>query len=209
MTMHGWTIPRSFERGVVAVLCGGESMTQRQADLVHIAGVPAIAVNSTFRMAPWAWMLYAADPEWWQHPANRAAQDFQGLRVSCQGVKGVHLLRNAGLLGYSTDADCVHTLGNSGAQALQIACKTGAARVLLLGMDMHGGHWHGEHPPGLRSTLQETYAKWVQRITAAAPAMLATGVDIVNCTPGSALKCFRASTLEAELAAMGVGWDGL
>ena len=43
----------------------------------------------------------------------------------------------------------------------------------------------------------------------AAPAMLATGVDIVNCTPGSALKCFRASTLEAEIAKMGVLWEGL
>lgn len=206
--MMGWTIPRCFEGGTVAVLASGPSMSQGVADQVHIAGIPAIAVNTTFKLAPWAWMLYAADTEWWQHPDNAGAHGFAGLRVSCQAVKGVHLLRNAGQVGFSTSADCVHTLGNSGAQAMQIAIKTGAAKVLLLGMDMGGDHWHGEHPPGLRRTIAETYIKWVERITAAAPAIQATGAEVVNCTPCSALKCFRMSTLDDELQSLGLAWPG-
>ena len=193
----------------MVVLASGPSMSQQAADKVRIAGLPAIAVNNTHRLAPWAWMLYAADTEWWQHPSNSDAQQFTGLRVSCQGVKGVHMLRNAGTEGFSADSDCVHTLGNSGAQALQIAVKTGASTVLLLGMDMGGSHWHGKHQSGLRETIPETYTKWVQRITKVAPAMLATGVDIVNCAPGSALTCFRMSTLDAELERMGLAWQGL
>lgn len=209
--MLGWKIPRCFEGGVVAVLASGPSMSQAVADAVHIAGIPAIAINTTHRLAPWAWMLYAADTEWWQHPTNRDAQAFKGLRVTCSGqaIKGVHRIMHSGVEGFSTDQACVHTHGNSGAQAMQIAVKTGAARVLLLGMDMHGGHWHGEHPPGLRSTVQELYSKWARRTELAAPAILATGVDVVNCTPGSALKCFRMSTLDQELKSLGLAWPVL
>lgn len=199
--MLGWSIPRAHEGRTVAVLASGPSMSQRVADALHIAGVPCVAVNTTHRLAPWAWALYAADVEWWVHPSNVDAHRFEGLRVSCQQVKGVHLLRNAGTIGYSDDADCVHTYGNSGAQALQIAVKAGARRVLLAGFDMGGCHWHGKHPAGLRETSQELYARWVERYATLAPLLALRGVDVVNVTPGSALQCFRASTLEAELAA--------
>lgn len=186
-------------------------MSQRAADVLRIADVPCIAVNTTHRLAPWAWALYAADVEWWAHPTNADAHQFEGLRVSCQQVKGVHMLRNAGTIGYSDDADCVHTYGNSGAQALQIAVKAGARRVLLAGFDMgrdKGDHWHGKHPHGLRETSPELYARWVERYAALAPLLAMRGVDVVTVTP-SALGCFRQSTLEAEIAARTESAPGL
>ncbi|HCZ48509.1 MAG TPA: hypothetical protein DCZ11_05850, partial [Gammaproteobacteria bacterium] len=39
----------------------------------------------------------------------------------------------------------IHQGGNSGYQALNLAVLLGAERVILLGYDMHGGHWHGRH----------------------------------------------------------------
>lgn len=196
-----WTIPRSLTGRTVAILASGPSMSQAVADAVRAAGIPAIAINTTHRLAPWAWMLYAADREWWLHPGNADAQHFAGLKVCCQPVPGVLQLRNAGSVGYSDEADCVHTLGNSGGQALQIAVKAGAARVLLCGFDMRdNGHWHGHHPAGLRDTEWQTYAEWVKRFEKIAPVLAQRGVDVVNVTPGSALTCFRTSTLEAELA---------
>ena len=53
---------------------------------------------------------------------------------------------------------------------------------------------------GLRETLPETYTRWVQRFAALAPLLAARGVDVVNCTPGSALRCFRFADLKDELA---------
>lgn len=200
--MLGWTIPRCFEGGVVAVLASGPSMSQRVADAVHVAGVPAIAINTTFRLAPWAWMLYAADTDWWGHPSNADALKFPGLRVSCQPIKGVHMLRNAGTEGFSDDPGEVHTLGNSGGQALQIAAKTGAKRVLLCGFDLHddgGSHWHGDHPHGLRRTVPGTFGVWTRRMAAVAPLFAARGIEVVNCTPGSALKGYRMARLEDEI----------
>lgn len=197
-----WRIPRVFEGRTVAVLASGPSMSQRVADLVHVAGVPAIAINSTYRLAPWAWMLYAADTDWWVHPDNAKALQFPGLRVSCQPIKGVHMLRNAGPEGFSDDPGEVHTLGNSGGQAMQVAIKAGAARVLLCGFDMHasvGSHWHGDHPQGLRNTVPGTYEVWIRRMANIAPLIAARGVDVVNCTPGSALTGYRKAKLEDEL----------
>lgn len=198
---NSWTIPSLWTGHTVAILASGPSMSQAVAEAVRVAGIPAIAVNTTHRLAPWAWMLYAADAEWWRHPGNADAAQFAGLKVSCSPVSGVLQLRNAGVVGYSDEPDCVHTLGNSGGQALQIAVKAGAARVLLCGFDMRdSGHWHGQHPAGLRDTEWQTYAEWVKRFEKVAPALAQRGVDVVNVTPGSALTCFRQSTLEAELA---------
>lgn len=200
-----WSIPPMWAGKTVAVLASGPSMSQAVADQVRDAGLPAIAINTTHRLAHWAAMLYAADVEWWQHPNNADARQFRGLRVSCQPVgPDVLQLRNVGTLGYVDQPDCVHTLGNGGGQALQIAIKAGAARVLLCGFDMGGGHWHGAHPAGLRETAPENYATWIGRFEKVAP-LLKARADVVNVTPGSALKCFRMSTLEKELGARDLG----
>jgi hypothetical protein len=179
--VSAWQVPPLWSGRTVAILASGPSMTQAAADAVRAAGVAAIAINSTLRLAPWADMLYAADPEWWGHASNRDALAFPGLRVSCSAVRGVHQLRN------------------SGYQGLHIAIHGGAARVLLLGFDMSGCHWHGPHPAGFKVTSSETYARWVTRFPALGKVARARGIEIVNCTPGSALQCFPMADLAEQL----------
>lgn len=196
-----WSVPRMWEGRTVAVLASGESMSQAVADGVKKAGIHAIVINSTFRLAPWANMLYAADTQWWGHPENVDAHEFGGLKVSCQYVHGVLQLRHTGHSGFDDDAGAVRTGGNSGYQAVHIAVHAGASKVLLFGLDMGGGHWHGEHPAVLERTIPETYERWIGRFGGLAKILEARGVDVVNCSPVSRLKCFRRSTLEKEVAA--------
>lgn len=181
----------------MAILASGPSMSQEVADAVHAARLPTIVINNTFRLAPWADILYAADHEWWALTAG--AREFAGVKASAQPVKGVCRVVTTGMDGIDTTPGHVRTGGNSGYQALQLAIQAGARRVLLLGYDMHGTHWHGPHGPGLRNTRDELFRRWVARYTAAAPLITALGVDVVNCTPGSAISCFRVSTLRREL----------
>jgi hypothetical protein len=202
-----WTVPRCFEGGTVAVLASGPSMSQAAAEQVRAAGVPAIAINSTFRLAPWAWMLYAADIEWWQHKGNADARRFAGIKATCttgvatcRDVPDMRYLRNSGAGGFDPQPDSVRTGGNSGYQAVHIAVHTGAARILLCGMDMHGCHWHGPHPRDLRTTTADMYERWRARFGDLAKELKRCGVDVINVTPGSRLECFRRSTLESELA---------
>jgi hypothetical protein len=193
-----WTIPRKFEGGTMAVLASGPSMSQELADQVHAAGVPAIAVNTTFRLAPWAWMLYGADAAWWQNTPG--ALEFRGQKLSCEQVRGIPRIGQAGRVGYTDDPALVYTFSNSGAQAIQIAAKSGARRILLLGMDMSGGHWHGEHPAPLRRTDPDLYPVWRGHMAVLAKALADRGVEVLNCSPESALECWPKVSLEDVVA---------
>lgn len=197
-----WQVPRAWPGATIAILASGPSMSAAVAAEVIGAGVPAIVVNSTFRLHPSAWALFAADPEWWEHPKNRDARAFAGLKVSVSSVPGVHRLHNSGLDGFDPDPGCVRSGGNSGYQALHLAVHAGAARVLLCGFDMEGGHWHGDHPAGLRGTTPETYAKWRERFASLVKPLAERGVEVLNCTPGSALTCFPFRSLEDALCPM-------
>lgn len=208
--MATWSIPRCFEGCTVAVLASGPSMSQAVADKIHAANVPAIAINTTFRLAPWAWAIYAADADWWLHPKNRdALREFGGLKISIHGpetdrISGLRLLRRSSLDKMPDAQDAILTLSHSGAQALQIAAKTGARRVLLCGYDMRvtpdACHWHGAHPPQLKKTDPDNYPGWIRKIASIAPTLAKRGVEVLNCTPDSALQCFPMVTLEDALA---------
>jgi hypothetical protein len=198
-----WSVPRCFDGGTVAVLASGPSMSQAVADTVRAAGVPAIVVNATFRLAPWAWLLYGADHHWWTHEANRDALQFKGLKASVDDevAPGVHRLRNSGVHGYDADPSRLRTGNNSGYQAVHIAAHTGAARILLCGFDLRDtrdSHWHGDHPWGLRRTGPATFDRWVSNFETLIPALAERGCEVVNCTPGSALRC-QAADLEDAL----------
>jgi len=181
-------------------------MSQEIADAVRARGLPSIAVNTTARLAPWADIVYAADEDFWRF--NRWAMELPGLKVGMCSFPGVHEIAISRRTeergedrhnGFDPDPSRLRTGGNSGYQALQIAVHAGASRVLLFGFDMGGSHWHGEHPQPLRNTHPDQYAKWIARFRELAPLLLALRVDVVNCSPDSALECFRKLTPEEAL----------
>jgi hypothetical protein len=171
-----------------------------------VRNVPTIVINDTFRLAPWAALLYAADDAWWM--ANPDALAFAGLKVSVACLPGVEMLRHTGSTGYDPDPSCIRTGSNSGYQGVHIAAQAGASRILLCGFDMtaaRGAHWFGPHTkPGLVNTTPETYERMIRRFATLKDELDARGVEVINCTPGSALKCFRqadlAEVLEGEEA---------
>lgn len=108
------------------------------------------------------------------------------------------MLRNDGDEGLSNNPGALRTGLNSGYQALGLAIAAGAARVVLLGYDMHfdgdRDHWHAGHPVRVGEGMyRDVYAKFFNKL---AP-LLAT--PVLNATPGSALQCFPQVTLESLL----------
>jgi hypothetical protein len=87
--------------------------------------------------------------------------------------------------------------GNSGFQAVQLAILFGAARVILLGYDMQatGGklHWHGNHA-GIGNPVVDRMPRWIDAFRAMA--MAVRGVEIINATRETALRCFPCVPLE-------------
>ena len=113
------------------------------------------------------------------------------------GLNWVHSVDRPGL---SSDPSLIHQGGNSGYQALNLAVLLGAARILLLGYDMGGrGHWHGNHPPGLRNPPESQLSEWAGQFHAAAADLDRLGIECINCSRETALTCFPRARIEDVL----------
>ena len=158
-----------------------------------------IAVNDSHRVAPWADMMYAADHKWWRH--HDWCRAFRGERwtqdrgpqgwVDDASAQGLEIVACRHQLELSTDPHYIASGWNSAFQAMNIAVLQGATRVLLLGVDLHdggGAHFFGEHPPGLQR--KSPWATFRKAFTISAPILAGIGVEVINCSPTSALTCF-------------------
>lgn len=190
-----WRVPLLWPGRTVAVMASGPSMSPAIAEAVRAADLPAIAVNDTHRLAPWAAVLYAADSSWWSHHSATALH-FPGLKATANDsvpYRAVHCLRPTGVEGFDPDPACLRTGGNGGYQALHLAVHAGAARVLLFGFDLDdraGRHWHGDHPAPLVNTAPGVFAIWRARFATLVAPLHSRGVQVVNCAPQSALRCW-------------------
>lgn len=87
---------------------------------------------------------------------------------------------------------------NSGLLGVKVAVLMGATTVLLCGFDLHspGEHFFGRHGGSLRSTTAQRMEAFKRQFERYQP----RGVEIINCTPGSALRVYPTASLNACLA---------
>jgi hypothetical protein len=201
---QAWKIQREWEGDTCAVLASGPSMSQEIAE--RIRGMRTIVVNDNYKLAPWADVLYAADYLWWkEHPE---ALKFAGRRVTimpigCSTIEFPELryLENGGYGGLDPRPTHIRTGKNSGYQAIHIAAHLGVRKILLCGFDMREvkgkKHWFGEHPPSINKT--QPFNVWISLFNVLAPMLRAKGIEVINCTPESALRCFKEESLEKAL----------
>lgn len=184
----------------VVVVGGGPSLTQAQVD--HCRGrARTIVVNNAYKLAPWADWLHGCDTKWWLWHSNEGAVAFPGIRTTlCDDVPPAwaRYLLNTGVIGFDDDPSCCRTGRNGAYQAIHCAIHAGAAKVVLLGVDMQNApdgrsHWHGDHPDG----LQADYSTWMApTFETLMPTLAARGVEVLNSSPGSALAAFPLVPLE-------------
>lgn len=188
------------------VAATGPSLTPGVAE--RCIGQHLMVVNDAHRLLPWAEVLYACDPDWWE--VHHGCPGFAGEKWSSHAPAhneklaiakryGLRLVAGRDGEGFSLDPSAIHYGSNSGFQAINLALLMGARRILLVGFDMHsraGRHFFGDHPAPLSNWMQfETLVPTFRR----AAALLPSGIQIINCTPGSALDCFPMMDLEEAL----------
>lgn len=164
---------------MIAVLCTGPSLTQ--ADVDYCRGrCKVVAVSDAVYMAPWADALVSYDRKWWA--AHNP--DFQGLKYHChfEKIEGV--------------AKFEKRPGNSGTLGLVVAAEMAPGeKIILLGADLKGTHYFGEHTKaGLRNTSPTQFRTMKNQFAAL------RHLPVVNCSPDSELTCFRKGVLREELA---------
>jgi len=198
----GRAVPRWSGQTVICI-ASGPSLTAADVEAVRGRG-RVIVVNASFRLAPWADALYAADETFWQHYLPEInATPFSGERWTCSSRAGRALgLRYVKALpgsGWSLLPNTITTGGNSGYQAVHLAALWGAGRIVLLGYDMQrtGGleHWHGKHEGNLRNGRNFDF--WRRRFVPLARDLKARRVQVVNCTRETALDAFPRAALES------------
>lgn len=211
-----WTVPRIWPGETYVCIASGPGLTRDQVEHVQRARAAGkcrvITINGAIRRdgsgadlnAPFADVLYAADANWWRKAQN--VPGFEGLKVSVQEIEfgDVNVLKHREDPGLSTDPACLHTGGNSGYQAINLGNLMGGTRALLLGYSMRLGpkgerHHHGDHPPSMNNPAEGNFRRWLKAFETLPESARACGLEIVNCTPDSALEMFPRARIEDVL----------
>jgi len=183
-------------------LATGPSLTQSDVNLVRGKVDGVIAISDAIRLAPWADVLYSCDGKWWKWPHNQEwITSHKGLKyglkddvrkVSHLGVQG---LKHTGRQGLELSPNGLRSGSNSGYQAINLAVHLGASRIVLLGYDMQGKHFFGDHPDRSKPPFSLCLSLFPELVKPLAEA----GVEILNCTRKTAITCFRRVPLESIL----------
>jgi hypothetical protein len=205
-----WLDGLQWPGSTVVCIASGPSLTVEQCERVRAwrDGGPnrrAIVINTSYLLAPWADVLYACDARWWDRYIADVRPTFRG-QLWTQDDKalkhdGVRWVKSEALAGLGRRPGVIHQGSNSGYQAINLAWQAGAVRILLVGYDMRHDngrlHWHGDHPGALH--MVPGFADWLSRFAVLADDLKREAVDVVNCTPGSALTVFKKLELTEGL----------
>ncbi len=202
MSREFWSVPVLWPKSTVVILAGGPSLDLAQIRHVAMARLDGrcrvIAVNDAVYPAWWADWLHCSDNKWWVWHRNTATK-FTGIKTTQDETVpsqwGVKLLRNTGEKGFDPDPSCIRAGASGAYQALHCAVHAGAKRVLLLGVDMTGGHWFGLHPDGMDQGCDAMLPCWPTML----PALEERGVEVINCSLESRLDCFEKKELTEAL----------
>jgi len=110
----------------------------------------------------------------------------------------------AGTGGRIRDGLRIHGGGNGGYQAVNLALLLGARQILLLGYDLATSptgrlHSYPNHGGVLANPDSDCFLRWRKSFETMVPDLERAAIDIVNCSPASALDCFPKAPLEAVL----------
>jgi hypothetical protein len=138
---------------------------------------------------------------------------FSGLRVSTDerarlAIPDVRRVpgEDKPSLGISTDPHFIRWGRNSGFQLNNVLAHMigRGGRLLLGGYDFKPGpggklHHHPDHTGPLKNPDANSMAAWAKLFDVTVPQFKHLGIEVINCSPGSALTCFPMARLEDVL----------
>lgn len=189
-------------RGETCVLVAS-GPSAKDVDLEKVRGkARVVVINNSWKLAPWADVLYASDGRWWQ--SVKGCPEFQGRKITQDNGAAKHygldlikvvphryelVMEPPGHVGW---------FGHSGGHVLNLVLQWGVSVVKLVGYDLsirNGLHWHGRHSRGLNNPTAMNIERWRRLLDEQAERISALGVEVVNCSPGSALRNFPKGEL--------------
>jgi hypothetical protein len=166
--------------------------------------------NDAYKLAPDAELIHACNYGWWAS-RHQAVKDLPAEKWTTNGKAaaefGINWIAEVNKHGLSTDDNVLHHGHSSGYQLLGMAYRNGAQRVILLGYDMkfapdYDGtirkigsgprHFFGEYEKVLQHwpSVKVRGGVHVELLDLYRSVAKQGLVEIINCTPDSALDCF-------------------
>lgn len=156
-----------------------------------------IAINNAIMMLPNADICYSGSSRWWNYHGP-FIDWYKGERICATGSTPYAKTIPSEKTTKGFNLEQVNRGLHSGFGAINLALLRGAKEIYLLGFDMRGfSHFFGEHPEALQD--ESSVEEWIQELNEVAPVLDALGVEVINCTPKSMLKCFKKLTLGGAL----------
>ncbi len=187
-------LPRAWEGEVAYVVASGPSL--RGFDYGRIDGLNVVAVNLQHRSVPFAPVCYFSDRRCWQW-YKASFIEHPGLKITCQSLAKVDHpdvlnVRSSGRRGLEDDPRKIKDGNCSAYGAMHVAYHLGAAKIVVLGLDLREGqdgrhHAHDEHPVQFKPIGLEKMAIYFPTLAAK---LRSKGVEVVNASPTSRLDCF-------------------
>lgn len=161
---------------------------------------------------------YACNLGWWDHYWCEALAATSAEKWTCNAEAaqkyGLHWVAEKNARGLSTDPEIIHHGHGSGYTLLNLAYLMGAERILLIGYDMkyasdYNGHmqkvgsgprhYFGEYPQCLQHWPKMRVKNGIhEELVELYRSVAAQGVvEIINCTPGSAIDAFPRADIDA------------
>ena len=212
-----WEVPEVWLGETVYIVGGGPSIMD--TDLTPIHDKPVIGVNNAFELGDWVDVIFFGDKGWWSHHGEKAlthhamvvtnipSMDF----VAAEGIKLLGRTNRLGIHWKTRKQVCWNK--NGGACAINLALHFGASRIVLLGFDMkasphgkNGGHnWHDFHS-NYKKPRKDIYDvrfipvfDFIKEDLEKMQRETGRRIEVLNATPGSALKAFPMVKLEETL----------
>lgn len=206
------------EGRTVCLIATGPSLTLEQIAAARAKGFVLFGCNNVWEITPDLAVLYASNEGWWaQYWCNRLkdypAQKWTTSREAARKFQ-INWIAERDAYGLSNNPARVHHGHGSGYTMLNLAYLMGASRVVLLGYDLKYAsdyrgeeknigssprHYFGEYPSALlhwpkvsvTAGVHTGLLKYYERVAEQG------SIEIVNCTPNSALTCFPMKDINA------------
>jgi hypothetical protein len=191
----------------VAIVASGPSAKREDVDKLRNR-IHVIAVNESYRLAPWAEVVYSCDLAWWR--LHKGLEEFAGLKLThdLTACRTYPALKHIKIESVTSDEiltdkpSYVGAGGNSGFQAMNLAIQFGATGIALIGVDCsleRGEHWHGRHPYHMNNPAPSNVKRWRAAFDGVFAKLKAMDIDVVNCSPVSALTQYPKLTVDETL----------
>lgn len=205
-------VPRAWPDSTIVLIAGGPSLTKPQVESARRAWIAGrarvLGCNEAYLAAPWIDALYASQRTWWEthidavrevHLAMLFSQD----EKACD-MYGLWYVPSRPEPGLSADAGYIHNGGpggHSGFQLLNLAAHLGARRIVLLGYDCRTAPAPRLAAYGGQAVAQDSgyFGDWVDAYRAARDHLEELGIEVINCSPDSAIDAFPRSRIGAVL----------